>query len=74
MFSEKLSPLKLDESKKIGYTYKCLGAAFWAFKQNDFRAALEKICFKVRSRLAFQFVFFLSAGRKEKEWVNQASI
>jgi len=46
MFSEKLSPLKLDEHKKIGYTYKCLGAAFWAFKQNDFRAALEKICFK----------------------------
>lgn len=43
MFATKLSTLKLDESKKIGYTYKCLGAGFWAFKQKDFRIALEAI-------------------------------
>ena len=47
MYAKKLTPLKLDEEKSIGYTYKCLGAAFWALKQNDFRKALEKICFKV---------------------------
>ncbi|XP_071082757.1 ADP-ribosyl-[dinitrogen reductase] glycohydrolase-like [Haliotis cracherodii] len=35
--------LRLSESGKIGYTYKCLGAGFWALKQKDFRKALQKI-------------------------------
>ncbi|KAL3868580.1 hypothetical protein ACJMK2_041381 [Sinanodonta woodiana] len=38
-----LSDLKLDEENAIGYTYKCLGAGFWALKQNDFRQALQEI-------------------------------
>ena len=48
MYAKKLTPLALDEQKAIGYTYKCLGAAFWALKQSDFRKALEKICMKVQ--------------------------
>ncbi|XP_077984457.1 ADP-ribosylarginine hydrolase Tri1-like [Glandiceps talaboti] len=38
-----ITKLKLDEHNKIGYIYKCLGAAFWAFKQDDFRKALTAI-------------------------------
>ncbi|KAK3596757.1 hypothetical protein CHS0354_038756 [Potamilus streckersoni] len=38
-----LSKLKLDEEDAIGYTYKCLGAGFWALKQNDFQQALQEI-------------------------------
>ncbi|XP_066923644.1 ADP-ribosylarginine hydrolase Tri1-like isoform X2 [Clytia hemisphaerica] len=46
MYAKKLTPLELDDQRKMGYTYKCLGAAFWAFKQTDFRKALQKICMK----------------------------
>ncbi|XP_006814457.1 uncharacterized protein LOC100372011 [Saccoglossus kowalevskii] len=35
--------LRLDEPGKIGYTYKCLGAGFWALRQTDFRRALTSI-------------------------------
>nr|XP_002733515.1 PREDICTED: uncharacterized protein LOC100373659 [Saccoglossus kowalevskii] len=35
--------LRLDEPGKIGYTYKCLGAGFWALRQTDFRRALTII-------------------------------
>nr|XP_034316439.1 ADP-ribosyl-[dinitrogen reductase] glycohydrolase-like [Crassostrea gigas] len=38
-----LKQLKLDESGKIGYTFKTLGSGFWALKQNDFRKAITKI-------------------------------
>ncbi|XP_052082880.1 ADP-ribosylarginine hydrolase Tri1-like [Mytilus californianus] len=40
---EKIKELNLDESKKIGYTYKTMGAGFWALKQSDFRKAITKI-------------------------------
>ncbi len=40
---EKLEELELDEPGKIGYTYKCLGAGFWAFRQTDFRKAIEAL-------------------------------
>ncbi|XP_070558795.1 microtubule-associated protein 1B-like [Ptychodera flava] len=43
MYCEDLDKLMLDEHNKIGYTYKCLGAGFWAFKQKDFRKALTSI-------------------------------
>lgn len=43
----KLSKLHLDEHDKIGYTYKTLGAAFWAFRQDDFRKALTAIVMEV---------------------------
>ncbi|GFR87273.1 adenylosuccinate lyase [Elysia marginata] len=39
----KLKTLKLDEQDKIGFTYKCMGSAFWAFKQKDFQKALIKV-------------------------------
>ncbi|KAL5015329.1 hypothetical protein ScPMuIL_009599 [Solemya velum] len=35
--------LKLDEESKIGYTYKCMGAGFWALKQNNFRETIQNI-------------------------------
>ena len=47
MFVKSLNNLQLDESGKIGYTYKCMGAGFWALRQNNFRDALEAIAFEV---------------------------
>ncbi|XP_028414474.1 uncharacterized protein LOC114537610 [Dendronephthya gigantea] len=41
MFETKLDKLKLGES--IGYTFKCLGAGFWGFKQKDFRTAIQQV-------------------------------
>lgn len=43
MHVTKVKELKLDENGKIGYTYKTLGAGFWALRQDDFRQALQKI-------------------------------
>lgn len=45
--TDDLKELKLDEERKIGYTYKCLGAGFWALKQNNFRQALQAITMEV---------------------------
>ncbi|OWF39517.1 uncharacterized protein LOC110464941 isoform X2 [Mizuhopecten yessoensis] len=39
----KLKDLKLDEEGKIGYTYKTMGAGFWALKQENFRKTITKI-------------------------------
>ncbi|XP_060079760.1 ADP-ribosyl-[dinitrogen reductase] glycohydrolase-like [Ylistrum balloti] len=39
----RLKELKLDESGKIGYTYKTMGSGFWALKQQNFREAITKI-------------------------------
>lgn len=49
MFCKSLDDLHLDEGDKIGYTYKCMGAGFWALRQNNFRAALEAIAYEVTS-------------------------
>ena len=43
MFTSSLKKLKLSEQKKIGYTFKCLGAGFWVLQQNDFRLAMQKL-------------------------------
>ncbi|XP_033106510.1 uncharacterized protein LOC117108566 isoform X2 [Anneissia japonica] len=43
MFADSLDDLNLAEVGKIGYTYKCLGAGFWAFRQDNFRDAIEAI-------------------------------
>ena len=48
MFAEKLKKLHLDEKDKIGYTFKTLGAGFWALRQNDFRQAITDITMEVR--------------------------
>lgn len=41
---KQLSELELDKQSSIGYTYKCLGAALWAFKYgNDFKDAICQI-------------------------------
>ena len=48
LFTTDIKDLKLDDTKKIGYVYKCLGAGFWALKQNNFRKALQKITMEVR--------------------------
>ncbi len=47
MFEENIKNLKLDEHKKIGYTFKCMGAGFWALRQKDFRMALQTITMEV---------------------------
>ncbi|KAK3596758.1 hypothetical protein CHS0354_038757 [Potamilus streckersoni] len=38
-----LAELKLDDVDKMGYTFKCLGAGFWALKQDRFRSAIQKL-------------------------------
>lgn len=47
MFAATLKDLELDASEQIGYTLKCLGAGFWAFRQEDFREAIEAITMEV---------------------------
>lgn len=46
MYADSLEKLKLDEDGKIGYTYKCMGAGFWALRQHDFRASIEAITYE----------------------------
>ncbi len=50
MFSKKLSELKLDDKDSIGYTYKTMGAGFWAVKQDDFRTAIQAVLMEVTIR------------------------
>ena len=38
--------LNLDDPDTIGYTFKCMGAGFWALRQDNFRDALEAIVFE----------------------------
>jgi hypothetical protein len=47
MYAKNLKTLNLSEHKKIGYCYKCMGSAFWALRQKDFRTALEAIVMEV---------------------------
>ena len=62
MFTKTLSELKLDDYKCIGYTYKTLGAGFWALKQDDFRQALQDIVMAVRRKHSAQLhVHFYSS-------------
>ena len=53
MFENKLQNLKLGES--IGYTFKCLGAGFWAFRQKDFRNAIQQVTMEVIKRVSSVF-------------------
>ena len=48
MYATKLKDLHLDEHKAIGYTFKCLGAGFWALRQDDFRKALTELTMEVK--------------------------
>lgn len=50
MFAESLDKLKLDSQEAIGYTLKCMGAGFWAFRQKDFREAIQAVTMEVRQR------------------------
>lgn len=43
MSCKDIKDLALDEKGKIGYTYKTLGAGFWALKQDDFRQAIQTV-------------------------------
>lgn len=43
----KVKDLKLAEPRKIGFTYKSMGAGFWALKQDNFRKAIQKITMEV---------------------------
>ena len=47
MFANDISALNLTEFKKIGYTLKCLGAGFWALRQDNFKQALTTIVMEV---------------------------
>ncbi|XP_064639250.1 uncharacterized protein YegU-like [Lineus longissimus] len=43
MYAKNLDVLNLEEYKKIGYCYKCMGSGFWALRQKDFRKALQAL-------------------------------
>ncbi|PVD24337.1 hypothetical protein C0Q70_14817 [Pomacea canaliculata] len=43
MFASSLKDLQLNEVGKTSYTFKAVGAGFWALKQKDFRNALQDI-------------------------------
>ncbi|XP_078596431.1 uncharacterized protein LOC144873213 [Branchiostoma floridae x Branchiostoma japonicum] len=43
MEPRQLEELQLDAHGVIGYTYKTLGAGFWALRQDNFRKAIERI-------------------------------
>ncbi|ELT98348.1 hypothetical protein CAPTEDRAFT_158452 [Capitella teleta] len=43
LFCKNIDEHELADDPKIGYTYKTLGAGFWALQQTDFRKALETI-------------------------------
>lgn len=43
IYCTSLKELNLDEPGKINYTYKALGAGFWALRQKDFRQAIQDI-------------------------------
>jgi hypothetical protein len=57
MFEKKVQNLKLGES--IGYTFKCLGAGFWAFKQKNFRTAIQELTMEVVKYLMNYITVFL---------------
>jgi hypothetical protein len=50
-----IKDLQLDEKGKIGYTYKSMGSAFWALKQDNFRKAIQKVVYQVRVLLSCRF-------------------
>ena len=60
---KRLRDLKLDDKGSIGYTFKCMGAGFWALKKDDFRTALQKIVlavkFKLLTKCSFWDVWYL---------------
>lgn len=47
IYASDLEKLQLDDDDKIGYTFKTLGAGFWALKQTSFREAIEAITMEV---------------------------
>ena len=57
MFEKKLENLKLGEF--IGYTFKCLGAGFWVFKQRNFRNAIQQLTMEVIHHVSSAFSFGL---------------
>ena len=48
MYASSLKELKLDEPGRSSYTYKTVGAGMWAFRQKDFRQAIQDIVMEVR--------------------------
>ena len=49
MNAQNVVSMKLDEPNAIGYTFKTLGAGFWALRQNDFRQAITELTMEVMS-------------------------
>ncbi|VDI12319.1 Hypothetical predicted protein [Mytilus galloprovincialis] len=43
MFCQDIAELQLAERDSIGYTFKCVGAGFWALKQDNFRQAIQTV-------------------------------
>jgi hypothetical protein len=47
LYCTSLKDLRLDEPGRSNFTYKALGAGFWALKQKDFRQAIQDIVHEV---------------------------
>jgi len=50
MYPPGLKELRLDLPARSSYTYKALGAGFWALRQKDFRQAIQAIVLEVTQR------------------------
>lgn len=48
LYCTSLKDLRLDEPGRANYTYKALGAGFWALKQKDFRQAIQDVVLEVK--------------------------
>ena len=59
MYCTSLKDLDLDEPGRISYTYKALGAGFWALRQKDFRQAIQAVVLQVFA-IAMFLVYVLS--------------
>lgn len=61
MFATNISDHELADDPKIGYTYKAMGAGFWALRQTDFRKAMETIILEVKSWSALSSMTWISS-------------
>ena len=56
MFAKTLTALKLDEAGSRGYTFKALGAGFWALRQQNYKKAITELVMEVIVTTAHMFI------------------
>ena len=56
MYVTSLKDLQLNEVGRTNHTFKAVGAGFWAFKQKDFRTAIQDIVMEVVLSFFYQWI------------------